>query len=77
MEDALCELERAIREFDRWILIQETIMQAAESFVTLAYLPLLSIEFDFNHVVSVGAKVSFVLYHSSTCNKYLKRNFEE
>ena len=77
VEDALGKLEGAVWEFDGGVLVQKTVVQAAERFVSLAYLPLLPIELDFYHVVSVGPMVSFILHHPSAGNRYLKRNFEE
>ena len=77
MEDTLSKLERAVREFDRGVLVQKTVVQTTESFVSLTYLPLLPIELNFDNVVSVCSMVSFILHHPSARNRYLKRNFEE
>lgn len=52
-------------------------MQAAEGLVLLINGPGLAIEFDFDHVLGVGAIVAFILHHAGACDLDRERNFEE
>ena len=52
-------------------------MQAAEGFVLLVDGPRLSIEFDFDDVLRIGAMINLVLHHSCLRDLDLQRNLEE
>ena len=52
-------------------------MQAAKRFVPLIYLPVLSIEFDLDHIFRIGSVVSIILNHLSLSNLHLKWNLKE
>ena len=64
VEDALGELEGAVGEFHGGVLVKKTIVQTAEGFIPLTYLPLLPIELHFDDIVSVGAMIMFILNHA-------------
>ena len=52
-------------------------MQTAKCFVPLCYLPVLTIELDFYHIISVGPVVSLVCNHLGPHNFHLKWNLKE
>ena len=73
----LSKLERTIWELDGWILAYQAIMQTAEGFVPLLYLPVLAIELDLDQIFSVGPIVSLVLNHLGLYYLHLKRYLKE
>ena len=73
----MSKLERAVRELDAGVLVNQTIMKAAKGLVLLINDPVLSVELDFNHVVSVGSIVSLVLNHASVHYVDHEWNLEE
>jgi len=77
MEHSLIELERTVWELDWRELRQEAVVQAAKSLVLLIDGPWLTIEFDFDHILSVRPMVHLVLHHPSICYLHLKRDLEE
>ena len=60
---SLLELERAIWELNWGVLVDETFMQAAESFVLLTYSPVLTIEFHLDYMLSIGSMIMLILDH--------------
>lgn len=77
VEDALSELDGAVGELDRRILVDQTVVEAAEGLVSLTDLPLLPIEFDLYDIVRVSSVVVFILDHPRARNVDLQRDLEE
>lgn len=57
MEYSLIELIGHVWELNRWELRQKAVVQAAESFILLINGPRLTIEFDFDNILSIGAVI--------------------
>ena len=77
VEVPLCELERAVRELDGRVLVDQTVVQTAKGFVFLVNGPGLAVEFDFDDILCVSAVVILILHHARTCNLHCERNLEE
>ena len=57
MEYSLIELIGYVWELNRWELRQKAIVEAAKSFILLINGPRLSIELDFDNILSIGAMI--------------------
>ncbi len=77
MEHSLIELIGTVWELDRWELRQKAVMQTAESLILLINCPRLSIEFDFDNILSIGAMVKLILHHPCICDLHMQGYLEE
>ena len=74
---SLCKLIGAVWKLERRVLVDQAFVQAAERFVLLIDGPLLSIELDFDHILSVSSMVIIVFNHSGLNYSERKRDLEE
>ena len=77
VEDSLGELEATLREFNRWILIDEAVVEATEGLVSLFNTPIRSIELHFYHVLSVSSMIGLISDHLCIADLHLQRYLEE